>query len=524
MKRIALFITVLGLTSLYSRANFEFNGLFYDYVSTTEKTVAVTGFVDQVDELTVPDSIEVSGIKYAVRKIGLGQRLFGENRSPRIIHLPPTIREISSNAFKEWSTLESIDFSNDPDRPNQLTTIGMNAFYESKDIKSVILPESPFSIEYAAFEGCSKMEELDLGGAVSIGAHAFYICTSIKSILLPRTVTKIGEWAFSSSAQLESIAVEDGNECFDSRNDCNAIIEKATCKLVVGCSTTTIPEGTKIIGERAFYGCRNLTTIEFPNTIETIDRFAFSTCSSLKTVNLPESLIYIKQYAFYDCTFDEVTIPENVENIGSNAFFCNDIKQLNYNAINCKFEQDPFVCNVSSTSFGENVKYLNSGFNNAVQQVDIVFPNSLIGVSDNVLTWGRRGNLSFGSNLRYIYGFSNITSLKTLTILSKTPPKNSNSTFGSLNKAETLLYVPIESIELYKNDNLWSKFFIVGVDGIDGVENDAGKVIKTNYYDLSGREMEFPVENKIMIRVSLYDNGKTKSEKIVIPSNSSLTK
>lgn len=528
MKRIAFFITVLGLTVLHSRANFEHNGLFYDYISTTEKTVAVTGFIDQVEELTIPDSIEVSGIRYAVKKIGLGQRLFGESYSPHILHLPYTITEISSWAFYEWPTLERVDFSNDPNRPNQLTTIGSYAFFTCKSLKSVSLPESPLSIGYAAFEGCSKMDELDLGGTVSLGDHAFYICTALKSILLPKTVISIGEWAFSSSAQLESIAVEDGNEYYDSRNGCNAIIEKATSRLVVGCSTTVIPDGTKIIGERAFYGCRNLTAIDFPNTIETIGRFAFSFCSSLKEIELPESLIQIKKYAFQACPLDEVTIPENVENIGYRAFQTSSykLKWLHYNAKNCTFGDKAdstdglfFTSSVDSISFGENVRSLSKGFfdNCGLAQLDITFPNSLIGIDYEVFTSGVFGNLSFGSNLSAIYGFRLVSSVKSITILAKTPPRTCSETFMSLkNKSETLLYVPLESVDLYKNDSFWKRFFIVGVDGVDNVEEDAAKIVSTFFYDLNGRLVGSPTNDGLYLRKILYDNGSIKSEKVFI--------
>lgn len=224
-----------------------------------------------------------------------------------------------------------------------------------------------------------------------------------------------------------------------------------------------------------------------------------------------------------------MTIPENVKNIGYNAFVgLGNIKRLHFNAINCTFEDRdvgtyvmPFGISVDSISFGDKVKYLNKGFflTGYVKQHDLVFPNSLIGIGYEVFTQSDRfDNLTFGSNLKYIHGFNNLKSLKSLTILAETPP-SSQGAFSCLAMSETLLYVPQESIDLYKNDTLWGKFFIVGVDGVDDVETDEEKIVIKKYYDLYGRERIYPNENEILIRVSVYDSGKTKSEKVLFNNN-----
>ena len=60
------------------------------------------------------------------------------------------------------------------------------------------------------------------------------------------------------------IVVDEGNTVYDSRNNCNAIIEKTTNKLVQGFATTKIPDGVKTIAAAAFRSLATLTEIEIP--------------------------------------------------------------------------------------------------------------------------------------------------------------------------------------------------------------------------------------------------------------------
>jgi hypothetical protein len=97
---------------------------------------------------------------------------------------------------------------------------------------------------------------------------------------------------------LTSIVVENGNTVYDSRNNCNAIIETETNTLIQGCKDTVIP-----------------------NTITTIDRYSFSGYSTLTGITIPSSVTTIGNAAFGACTgLTAITIPNNVTTIGQNAF------------------------------------------------------------------------------------------------------------------------------------------------------------------------------------------------------------
>ena len=141
------------------------------------------------------------------------------------------------------------------------------------------------SIGNFAFSGCSGLTGIEIPSSVtSIRDYAFSSCSGLTGIEIPSSVTKIGEAAFSGCSGLTSINVEAGNEVYDSRDNCNAIIKKATNTLIQGCKNTKIPSSVTSIGYYAFYDCSGLTGIEIPSSVTSIGDLAFWFCSGLKDV------------------------------------------------------------------------------------------------------------------------------------------------------------------------------------------------------------------------------------------------
>ena len=135
----------------------------------------------------------------------------------------------------------------------------------------------------------------------SIGDYAFYGCSALKSITIPKSVTSIGKHAFACCNSFESIVVEEGNTAYDSREGCNAIIEKSTNRLIAGCNNTIIPNNIKGIESYAFSGCDKIEKIIIPSDVTSIEAYTFYGCSSLKNVTIPQNLKSIGDYAFSGC-------------------------------------------------------------------------------------------------------------------------------------------------------------------------------------------------------------------------------
>jgi len=216
------------------------------------------------------------------------------------IIIPNSVTSIGSGAFSHCSDLTSITI------PNSVTSIGDAAFCWCSSLTSITIGNSVTSIGDGTFEHCVSLTSVTIGNSVtSIGSSAFSGCSSLTSVTIPNSVTKINEWAFAYCSGLTSIIVDSGSLTYDSRNNCNAIIESASNTLIAGCKSTVIPNSVTSIGEYAFRGS-GLTSITIPNSVTSIGCFAFESCNSLKSITCLASIPPICGvevfYGFYQST------------------------------------------------------------------------------------------------------------------------------------------------------------------------------------------------------------------------------
>lgn len=158
-------------------------------------------------------------------------------------------------------------------------------------------------------------------GITEIGSCAFADCDQMMGLLIPETVDRVQSNLFANCSKLTWIVVDEENPYYDSRNACNAIIEKQSGKLIAGCRNTIVPADIEEIGEFAFYMQRGLKSIAIPNNISYISRFAFKDCTELVDVKLSASLNGIGFGAFSGCVrLSDVVIPSGITCIEGNAF------------------------------------------------------------------------------------------------------------------------------------------------------------------------------------------------------------
>ena len=207
------------------------------------------------------------------------------------------------NAIIETKTNTLIQGCNNTKIPSSVTEIRSLAFIDCSGLTSIEIPKGVTSIGNYAFYKCSGLTSIEIPSSVtSIGNSAFSGCSGLTGIEIPSSVTNIGNSAFSGCIGVTSINVEAGNVVYDSRDNCNAIIEKEANTLIQGCKNTKIPSSVTSIGNEAFEGCSGLTSIEIPKGVTSIGYSAFSGCSGLTGIEIPSSVTKIREAAFSGCS------------------------------------------------------------------------------------------------------------------------------------------------------------------------------------------------------------------------------
>ena len=233
------------------------------------------------------------GIKY----MGIG--VFDECILLSSINIPTTVEAIGTEIFRNCSTLVSVTI------PDNVTLVPMYSFQNCVKLKSVTLPSGVKHIGEYAFNHCKELESINLPSSITnIDKYAFSWCKMLSNVVLPSSLDRIETYAFAScpigslyipasvtyiapdaftNKNLNSIVVDPSNVTFDSRNNCNAVIKKATNDLYIACRNAFIPESVVIVSGNAFYNC-DIDTITIPSTVQQINAYCFYGCTSLKQV------------------------------------------------------------------------------------------------------------------------------------------------------------------------------------------------------------------------------------------------
>ena len=344
-------------------------------------------------------------------------------------------------------------------------------------IGSVVIPEE------ATYQNITRR-------VTSIGKYALSCCHRLTSVTIPSSVTSIGESAFHNSERLASITVEEGNTVYDSRDNCNAIIESATNTLIAGSNNTVIPQGVTSIGDHAFSGCSDLTSLTIPASVTSIGDYAFNYCTGLKTLTIPASVTSIGKGAFHGCTgLTSVTIPISVTSIEPFAFSgCSDLTSISVKKGNTVYDSrgncnaiietatNTLIAVCKNTVIPKSVTSIGKGaFSHCNYLSSVTLPKGVTSIGDGAFDYCTRlktvkipasvtsiGDIVFNCcySLRDVYCYA-----ENVPAVANPVTNDQDADFltdgwgflGSFMKPITL-HVPASSLEVYRTTYPWKNF------------------------------------------------------------------
>lgn len=236
----------------------------------------------------------------------------------------PLIQKIVSDIYRilkieDGVLVEYLNNMKHVELPEGITEIGKGCFFDKRGIKSVVFPQSLKRIRARAFRGCMSLEKVTfLSIKVEIEESAFLNCSSLHQIQLPQgrmfELKGLEENEYSKECQLVSVIHRQVLE--------NFVMSGTMLLKYRGCEKkVVVPEGTTVIGQRAFAGNEAIDRIELPDSVEVIECEAFADCLLLQTMKLSENIRMIEESAFENCVkFIRIAIPSYVKEISTSCF------------------------------------------------------------------------------------------------------------------------------------------------------------------------------------------------------------
>ena len=360
----------------------------YEYCVQEDGTVKITHYSGYEETVSVPESIDGRTVTV------IGSQAFTMRSEMKHLVFPETVEVLESIAVAGCSVLESVHI------PDGLSRMEGNPFVSCYGLTSIELSiENPYfaKIGEVLFSKSDKRlvcypaglteETYEIPQGISvISSYAFSGCKSLKTVVIPDSVTTIGDAAFMYCAGLSSISIPDSVTSVGANPFCLcqsletisvspdqpylATIDKAlfskpdkrliTYPYALQAERYDIPDGIKIVGDRAFDSCDKLVEVSFPSSLEEIGLRSFYGTSELQYAVIPDSVTSIGTMAFYDSGVNQVKLPSRLQYLGASAFGqCWDLTGIDIPDSLMKVDTNPFSNCISLTEI--RVSEHNSG-------------------------------------------------------------------------------------------------------------------------------------------------------------------
>jgi len=265
---------------------------------------------------------------------------------------------------------------------SEVTITGYSGIAAELIIPDTIQGHTVRRIGEDAFKNCDKITSVIVSDSIyDIGDCAFAWCDRLTDIRISDSVTFIGEHLFNGCGNLSQIKVDENNTMYDSRENCNAIIETSTNTLLCGCKNTIIPDTVTTISYGSFWGCESLNDINIPNSVTFIDKQAFLECNSLVSITIPASVTEMGVYVFSNCDSLEAIYVDD-----ENTAYC-DFEGVLFDKAMTTLIRYPRAKKASSYHIPHGVLYLDNGcFTDCENLTEVILPESLEQLIYNTFT------------------------------------------------------------------------------------------------------------------------------------------
>ena len=287
-------------------------------------------FKNDLYSIVIPEGVEKLGFKafYACQKL-------------TDIDLPLSLKEIGDGgglAFEACTDLEKGHFVIKDLKwwcSMVIKGIYSNPIYYAKhiydtnnqEITDLVIPEDITSIGYNAFCRCEGLKSVTFHDKLTnMGGHAFAYCTGLTNVEIPASLKVIDEYTFYYCSNLATVTIPEGIETigFDAftHSGLKTLTLPSTIRDMmqsfVSCEqleTLTLTDGiTELDG--SFYYCHALKEVRIPGSIKKLSFQDFNSCNSLETVVFDEGVEEIAGFSS-NPKLANITIPSTVKKIGS---------------------------------------------------------------------------------------------------------------------------------------------------------------------------------------------------------------
>lgn len=452
IKKLVIAMAMMLCVSATHAYDFENGGLCYNINSSN--TVSVTyrssNYNSYSGSVTIPATVTHGGTTYRVTEIG-------------------------ASAFRDCADLEWLTIDAD------IVNVGPNALSGCTSIEKIVFPNSLSIVGSQAMQGCSTLFTVYFGsGLTQLGANVFMGCDELQSVDIntstpPRiyfntfTIGQYGNVQLSVPKPVDILTYREtvywqqfadivSNEtydfCIDGRyyaiTGSNTVSLARASRSQTGCysGAVSIPSavthgGTTYrvtaIADFAFAECTGLTAVHIPTSVTTIEDYVFFKCPRLTSIEIPNTVTTIGGMTFGDCTaLKDVILPDGLTRLSGGMFWhCSALEKVDF------LPESLTTIENGAFQFCENL-------------LSVTIPDAVKTIGAQCFyqcTKLREVLLGNGVETIGIDAFNLCGDLNLIRCYASIPPVVSNS--GALPPCQYRLYVPIESIEAYRQSDYW---------------------------------------------------------------------